>query len=119
MFVPLFAWPLALQLSAVADGVPNLNVKPSCEGAAKSGYISTTEDRLKSCLDSEMQTRKKLEQDWSQFPAADRVNCMDSIKGFQPTYSELATCLEMKRDLRNTKAPNLNIAPAVKPASKP
>jgi hypothetical protein len=119
MFVPLVALPLALQLIAVADGVPNLNVKPSCEGAAKSGYISTTEDRLKSCIDSEMQTRKKLEQDWPQFPTVDRVNCMDSIKGFQPTYSELATCLEMKRDLRNTRPADAVNAPAVKPASKP
>ena len=118
MFVPLVAMPLALQLIAVADGVPNLNVKPSCEGAAKSGYISTTEDRLKSCIDSEMQTRKKLEQDWPQFPTVDRVNCMDSIKGFQPTYSELATCLEMKRDIRNSKSPDLKIAPAVKGAPR-
>jgi hypothetical protein len=119
MFVPFFALPVVLQLSAVADGVPNLNVTPSCQGAAKSGYISTTEDRLKSCLNSEMDTRKKLEQDWPTFPAADRVNCMDSIKGFQPTYSELATCLEMKRDLRNTRPADAVNAPAVKPASKP
>ncbi len=58
MFIPWFALPLAAQLIAVADGVPKLDVTPSCRGAAKAGYISTTEDRLKSCLDSEMRTRE-------------------------------------------------------------
>ena len=46
MFVPLLAVPLAAQLIAAADGVPKLNVTPSCKGAAKAGYIATTEDRL-------------------------------------------------------------------------
>jgi hypothetical protein len=119
MFIPLFAWPLAAHLIVAADGVPKLNVTPSCQGAAKSGYISTTEDRLKSCIDSEMRTRQKLEEEWPKFPVVDRANCMASIAGFQPTYSELATCLEMKRDLRNVKPPDTDIAPAAKPASRP
>jgi hypothetical protein len=114
MFMPLFAWPLAAQLIAAADGVPKFDVTPSCQGAAKSGYVATTEERLKTCIESEMQTRKKLEEQWSQYPPVDRVNCLDSIKGFQPTYTELATCLEMKRDLRNTKPVDTGIAPAIK-----
>jgi hypothetical protein len=117
MFVPWFAWPLAMQLIAAADGVPKLDVTPSCQGAAKSGYISTTENRLKSCIDSEMRTRQQLEEQWSGFPVADRTDCYASIRGFQPTYSELATCLEMKRDLRNVK-PVDGDAPAAKPASR-
>jgi hypothetical protein len=105
MFVPWFAWPLAVQLIVVADGVPKLDVSPSCRGAAKSGYISTTEARLQNCIDSEQRTRDQLEKDWASFPAADRTWCVSSIQGFQPTYSELATCLEMKRDLRTMKPP--------------
>ena len=103
MFVPLLAWPLALQLVAAGDGVPNLNVTPSCKGAAQAGYIATTEERLKSCIDSEQRTREQLDKNWSSFPVSDRVWCISSIMGFAPTYSELATCLEMKRDLANTK----------------
>jgi len=114
MFVPWFALPLAAQLIAVADGVPKIDVTPSCQGAAKSGYISTTEGRLKSCIDSEMRTRQKLEEEWSKYPAGDRSDCYASIRHFNPTYVELATCLEMRRDLRNLKSPDLNIAPAVK-----
>ena len=119
MFAPLVAWPLALQLIAAADGVPQLNVTPSCQGAAKAGYISTTEERLKSCINSEMETRKKLEEQWPQFPPVDRVNCFDSIKSFNPTYTELATCLEMKRDLRNAKPVDPGVAPTVKKTPRP
>jgi hypothetical protein len=103
MFVPLFALPVALQLVAISDGVPKLNVTPSCRGAAQSGFIATTEDRLKTCIDTEQRTREQLDKDWSKFPTGDRAFCVSSISGFEPTYSELATCLEMKRDLRNTQ----------------
>jgi hypothetical protein len=103
MFVPLFALPVALQLVAIANDVPKLNVAPSCRGAAQSGFIATTEERLKTCIDTEQRTREQLSKDWSKFPADDRTFCVSSISGFEPTYSELATCLEMKRDLKNTK----------------
>ena len=118
MFVPLFALPVALQLVAVADGVPQLNVTPSCRGAAQSGFIATTGDRLKSCIDTEQRTREQLAKDWAKFPAADRAFCVSSIAGFEPTYSELATCLEMKRDLKHQarrggrNAPRRRDAPA-------
>jgi hypothetical protein len=102
MRVTLLALPLALMLGAASDGVPHLNVTPSCKGAAEAGYIARTEDRLKSCLDSEQRTRDDLVKNWSTFPAADRAYCISSIRGFEPTYTELVTCLEMKRDVRNT-----------------
>jgi hypothetical protein len=112
MFVPWFAWPLAVQLIAAADGVPKLDVTPSCRGAAKAGFIATTEDRLKSCIESEQRTREQLEKTWSNFPAADRTWCISSIAGFQPTYSELATCLEMKRDLKKAGPAETDTKPA-------
>ena len=40
------------------------------------------------------ETREKLAVDWSSYPAADRTNCIESIKWFEPTYTELAACLE-------------------------
>ncbi|MEI8155125.1 MAG: hypothetical protein WCG92_26630 [Hyphomicrobiales bacterium] len=104
MFILWFALPLAVQLIAAADGVPKLDVTPSCRGAAKSGYISSAEDRLKSCIESELRTRDQLDKQWAEFPVADRTDCFAAIKGFQPTYSELATCLEMKRDLRKLRS---------------
>ena len=104
MFIPWLALPVALQLIAVADGVPKLDVRPSCKGAAQAGYLRTTEERMKSCIDSEQRTRDELSKNWSSFPASARMFCLEGIKGFEPTYTELATCLEMSRDLANAKA---------------
>jgi hypothetical protein len=117
MFVPLSALPLAIVLIA-ADGVPTIDVTPSCRGAASSGFIASTEDRLKSCIDSEQRTREQLDKNWPTFAPADRAACVTSIKGFEPTYSELATCLEMKRDLKTTKPAEADSAPAATPVRR-
>jgi len=89
---------------AVADSLPSWNVTASCRGAASAGYIEQTSERLKSCLESEQRTREQLNKDWSTFPAADRLKCVKSLT-FSPTYTELATCLEMNRDIRNSAKP--------------
>jgi hypothetical protein len=118
MLVPLLAVPLAIQLIAAADGVPKLDVTPSCKGAAAAGYIATTQDRLQSCIDAEHRTRDQIAKDWTSFPVGDRTFCLSSIKGFEPTYTELATCLEMKRDLANMKPGDATpVAPVRRPGS--
>jgi hypothetical protein len=99
MVIPFLALSITLQI-AVADGVPNWDVTASCRGAA-AGYADQADDRLKSCLNSEQRAREKLESDWSTFPAADRIRCVGSIKWFEPTYTELTTCLEMSRDVKS------------------
>ena len=86
---------------AGAESVPNWNVTPSCRGA---GYTQNTSESLKRCLDAEQRTREKLNKDWSTFPAADRAKCVKA-QTFSPTYTELATCLEMNRDLRKSATP--------------
>lgn len=116
MFVPFFAWPLAAQLIVAADTVPKIDVTPSCRGAAQAGYIATTAERLKSCIESENRTRDQLVKDWGTFAVADRTWCVSSIAGFQPTYSELATCLEMKRDIKKMQ-PADSTSPAASPAT--
>jgi hypothetical protein len=118
MFVPLLAVSLAMQLIAAGDGVPQLNVTPSCKGAAQAGYIATTQDRLQSCIDTEHRTRDQLARDWTSFPASARTFCLSSIQGFEPTYTELATCLEMKRDLANMKPGDATpVAPVRRPGA--
>jgi hypothetical protein len=66
--------------------------------------MQDTDANLKRCLDSEQRTREQLNKNWSTFPAADRLKCVKT-QTFSPTYSELATCLEMKRDLGNSAKP--------------
>ena len=101
MFKFAIALPLALQLTTVADGVPNLDVTTSCRGAARAVARSESEKREKACFETEKATREKLQQGWAAFPAKDRNFCLGAVKGYAPTYTELSTCLEMIRDMRN------------------
>jgi hypothetical protein len=92
------------QSAAMADSVPRWDVTQSCRGAANAGYTQDTNENLKRCLDSEQRTREQLDKSWSTFPAADRMRCVKT-QTFSPTYSELATCLEMKSDLGSGAKP--------------
>ena len=85
---------------AVADSIPHWDVTPSCRGAASAGFSQQTTESVKRCLEDEQHTREELNKAWSTFSAADRINCVRSLT-FEPTYTELATCLEMSRDMKN------------------
>lgn len=100
MFKFVLAMPLSLQLIAVADGLPNLDVTPSCKGAARAVVKAESEKREKACYETEKNARDKLAQNWSAFPVKDRDFCLTAVKGYAPTYTELAICLEMVRDVR-------------------
>ena len=100
MFKIVLALPLTLQLANVADGVPNLDVTASCKGAARAVVRSESEKREKACYETEKAAKDKLGQNWPSFPANDRNFCLTAVKGYAPTYTELAICLEMARDVR-------------------
>ena len=100
MFKFVLALPLTLQLVSISDSVPSLDVTTSCKGAARAVVRSDSEKREKACFETEKAAREKLGQNWSTFPAKDRSFCLTSIKGYAPTYTELAICLEMVRDVR-------------------
>ena len=85
--------------TAVADGVPNWDLSSSCRTAASLGFTGTPRDIAQSCLASEQRTREELNKKWTTFPAEDRIGCVKSMT-FSPTYTELLTCLEMRRDVK-------------------
>jgi hypothetical protein len=90
----------------VADSVPTLNVEQVCEGIAQQGGVTFHDPQIgqekKDCLDSEKQIRDELVKQWSSFSAADRSACTsESVMGGDSSYTELLTCLEMARDVRN------------------
>lgn len=94
---------LASQLTLpVADGVPHLNIEASCRAAMKAVVgISQTMD---ACMNSENGARDQLAKEWSKFLAADRANCLAlTTTGTSGTYTELLTCLEMYRDVRQLR----------------
>ena len=88
---------------AAAQGVPTIDIGPSCRAAAK-GTPGMQQD-YDSCRKSEDAARELLVQQWTSFLAADRGSCFRlTTTGTPGTYTELLTCLEMKRDAR--KLPN-------------
>ena len=103
--------PAALVLSAhltlpVSDSVPVLNVQQVCQGIAQQGGVSFHDtdvtDEKKNCLDSEQAVRDQLVKQWSSFSAPDKFDCTkESEMGGESSYTELLTCLEMARDVRN------------------
>jgi hypothetical protein len=91
---------------AVADGgVPSWDVTASCRAAASIAASQTPGERLTSCLASEQRTREELNKNWSTFPTDDGVGCVKSLT-FSPTYTELVTCLEMRRDVKKMRGAN-------------
>ncbi len=84
----------------VADNVPTLNVTPSCRASAD-GILGVKED-IDTCVRSENEARNQVAQQWNQFPPSDRASCtnLTTMGGTGGTYTELLTCLEMKRDAR-------------------
>ena len=96
---------LAVPAAARADDVPNLNVEQVCEGIAQQGGVTFRDPAIaqekKNCLDSEQAVRDELVKQWSKFDRADKTSCVnESQMGGESSYTELITCLEMARDVR-------------------
>jgi hypothetical protein len=109
----------------VADSVPNLNVEQTCQGIAQQGGVTFHDPAIaqekKECLDSEQAIRDQLSKQWSTFAAADRSACVsESTMGGDSSYTELLTCLEMARDVRDLATENgASDAPAAPAAVAP
>ena len=94
---------------SVADNVPTLDVEQVCQGIAQQGGVTFHDTAVgqekKDCLDSERAIRQQIVKEWSSFAPADRTACTsESRTGGDSSYTELLTCLEMARDVRNMKS---------------
>ncbi len=89
-----------------ADNVPALNIEPVCQGIAQQGGSSFHDPEIakekQDCMQSEKEVREELVKQWSSFPAADKNACIrEATMGGDSSYTELLTCLEMARDVRD------------------
>jgi hypothetical protein len=115
MFVPLAALTAAQLFITVADTVPTFDVTPSCRAAASASGAAG--DRMETCLQSEQRARAQVVDEWPRYKPAERTRCIQTATvGGNPTYSELATCLEMTRDTRNPPAAQ-TLAPLSAPST--
>ena len=81
-----------------ADGMPVLNVKPTCQGTEVAAV--TPGQTLDTCLRKEAAARDQLRKSWASFPARDRTECSAAATIGPPSYVDLLTCLEMRQHVR-------------------
>jgi hypothetical protein len=100
MTIPIPALVLAAQIAMpVAERAPQLNVEPTCNGAATASAAIRSEKQI--CLEKEKKAREELDRQWANFPAADRSRCIQSTNaGGIPSYVELLTCVEIAKQAR-------------------
>ena len=90
-------------LLMVADAVPAFDVKQTCRRSEAAGVYPGR--NMESCVQSEETTRDQLKKSWGEFSAADKAECVSAVRiGGIPSYTELITCLEMRRDVRKMRA---------------
>jgi hypothetical protein len=95
---------VAIAGEAAGQGVPKIDFAPSCRAAAASPAGISQE--FEACRKSEEAARDVLAQQWGTFPAADRESCHRlATTGTPGTYTELLTCLEMRREARRLRDP--------------
>src|SRR5215469_1597365 len=105
---------------ARSDDIPTLDVNPVCHGIAMQGELEAglQQTSFQQCVQSEQATREQIKKEWSTFSTSDKSHCVALAKtGGESSYTELITCMEMARDVRelhkNANAlPEQNIPPA-------
>jgi hypothetical protein len=116
-------WIGALTLVAVAtatlsparsDEYPTLNVSPLCHALTDKSSFSEglANVTFEQCLEAEQSDRKTIIKEWSTFSADDRRHCIaEATMGGESSYTEMLTCLEMARDVRQLKSETASSAP--------
>jgi hypothetical protein len=90
-----------------------LDVTPTCKPIANDRSFAIDTDR---CLKTEREARDQLTREWANFAVADRSLCTQTATmGGAPSYVELITCLEMKRDVAQLPNRNMTVRPAALP----
>src|SRR5262249_34106806 len=108
-FAPAIAIAMIMSaiLSARSDDIPTLDVNPVCRGIAQQGELDTglQQTSFQQCVQSEQATREQIKKEWSTFSTADKSHCVALAKtGGESSYTELLTCMEMARDVRQLHA---------------
>ena len=106
--------------TARSDQYPVLDVAPVCHGIAnqsdlEAGLRATNFDE---CVKGEQDNREAMIKEWSTFNSDDKTHCIaETTMGGESSYTELITCLEMARDVRNLRnGTDKSSAPAATPA---
>ena len=93
---------------AQAGSVPTIDARKGCQASQEAvGSIFGPNNAfgVDSCLRQEQEARQQIINKWTTYPTVDKQKCVITT-GYNPSYVEWITCLEMYRDvrmLRNTE----------------
>jgi hypothetical protein len=97
---PLAAILLAATMLA-PERLPDFDVASYCRRVASE---AKPVGDARACLQEEADARAELVRQWTQFPARDRSYCENLARlGGEPTFTELLTCLDMRREARRLR----------------
>jgi hypothetical protein len=91
-------------VTAVADGVPTIDVQKTCRAAASVTSTETNQRDVDICASSEQKAREQMVKDWAQYAGADKARCVQAgPKVYLPSYVEWLTCLEMETAVKKIR----------------
>jgi len=102
---------------ARSDEVVTLKVDEVCHGIAdqSSDSLQAGEQTVSFdlCMKAEQEDRDTIKKEWSTFSSDDKRHCIaEATTGGESSYTDLVTCLEMARDVRElrSQAPSEDVA---------
>ena len=81
---------------ALAASVPNIDVHKACHKAEVEAVPDKRASVVESCVREEEKARGILSQKWTEFSSSARQSCSEANGGFQYSYVELLTCLQVQ-----------------------
>jgi hypothetical protein len=88
-----------------SEEVPNLHVEQLCRGIASQQADPMAENypavSFQRCMDAERDDRDQLQKQWAAFSSDEKKHCIaEATAGGSSSYTELLTCLEMARAVK-------------------
>ena len=107
---------------ALAASFPNIDIHSACHKAEVTALPERRASVVESCVREEEKAKGILSRKWTEFSSSARQTCSEANGGFQYSYVELLTCLQVQSgtnidaDLLNKP---LGTIPAAPSAAKP
>ncbi len=81
---------------ALAASFPNIDIHNACHKAEVTALPERRASVVESCVREEEKAKGILSQKWTEFSSSARQSCSEANGGFQYSYVELLTCLQVQ-----------------------
>jgi hypothetical protein len=80
----------------LAASFPNIDIHRACHNAEVAAIPDKRESVVEECVREEEKAKGILSQKWAEFSLSARQSCTEANGGFQYSYMELLTCLQVQ-----------------------